>query len=358
MSAEVVNVGYSGLGKHAEWSHIKQQAADPNAAIKSLYDTDGYRLTMMQPYVSHGMLVQDAAIDTDDPWNRFVTDPELDAIYVITPDRFHTQQLLDVLAAGKHAFVEKPLADTWEDYERLKEALQVTPEDIVISTCHPRRFDSPFMNTKILLEDRELLAASFGLSLNTDIGPVKSFSLALNYSRPTKTGLHTSFASDHLPHEVDTASHLFGLQGLSYAVSHVNEELAFDVEAVREDGIELRFTGNRLQSGKQYCEDWKIGFENGVVLSVDAHTGSVALTDNDRPIGGTWRPQNSRNGYMFITDYDRRFDALNRNFIASIQGKEASYITRQEMLMNTVVALALQEVDKPVTISADGEVSR
>lgn len=350
MNAEIVNVGYAGVGKHAEWSHIEPQLNDPHASIQALYDIDNVRSAAIRDRLIPGVRL---AAD----WDSFVGSTEVEAIYAITPDRFHTPQLLDILAAEKHAFIEKPLADTWEDFEKLRTALLSTPEDRIISTCHPRRFDPPFVNTKRLLDDRALLASVFGLAWDTDFGPVQSFELSLNYSRPSKSNLHTSFASDHLPHEIDTASHFFGLQGLTHAVSRINEELAFDIEAVRDDGIKLHFQGNRLQDGKQYREDWKVGFGEGVALLVDAHTGEIALTERDRVVGRVWQPQTSEGRYMYKTDYDHRFEELNKHFVASVRAKESPYLSRNDMLMNTVVALALQEVGRPAAIAVDGSVT-
>lgn len=348
MSAEVVNVGYAGVGKHAVWSHIEPQVTDLNASIRVLHDLDTKRLEKVGLYHPGARLTSD--------WEELLASSDVDAVYAITPDRYHTAQLLDILSVRKHAFVEKPLADTWQDYWQLRGALLATPEDVVVISCHPRRFDPPFVNTKRLLDDREMLAATFGLSSGADFGPVRSLALNLNYSRPSKTGLHTSFASDHLPHEMDTASHFFGFQGLRYAVSNVNRELEFDIKAEREDGIALHFRGNRLQDGTQYHEDWQIGFDEGVQLSVSAHTGEIALSEKGRPIGPVQRPQDG-DLPLFVTNYDNRFDALNRHFISSIMGNEAPYLSRNDLLLNTVAALALQEVGKPVAISADGNIN-
>ena len=340
-----VAVGYAGLGKYARQSHIEPQLQDPNAYIQGLHDIDGAALLE----VAHRSAPW---ADTTTDWATFVNSPRIDAIYALTPDAFHTSQLLDLVKANKHAFVEKPLADTLDDYSLLRPALLNTPENIVISSCHPRRFDPPFVSTRRLLEDRQQLAAAFGLPLNTDFGPVRNFQLNLNYSRPSRDDMHRSFAVDHLPHEMDIVSYFFGLKGIAHAASRLNQKLQFDVEMLREDGIALRFQGNRLQSGQQYREDWHIGFDGDIVLSVDAHLGTIALTQNGEAIGVPWAE--SKIAQMFKTDYDRRFQDLNRHFIASVRGIKQPYVSRAELLMNTAVGLALEETVQAVSISEDG----
>jgi predicted dehydrogenase len=54
--------------------------------------------------------------------NRFedvVNDPEIDAIVIATPVRFHYSMAKACLAAGKHTFVEKPMARTVSEGEEL-----------------------------------------------------------------------------------------------------------------------------------------------------------------------------------------------------------------------------------------------
>jgi len=344
------NVGFIGAGRHADWSHLEQLVQVGGVRIGALADLDAERLTeIKQRYELTGA-------DTTQRWEDIVEHPDLDAVFVMTPDNQHTEQLLASVEHDKHAFVEKPLADSWRDYTRLASGLVIAErKGLIVSSCHPRRFDPPFVNTKQLLDDRQLLAATFGLDPNIDLGPVTALGINLNYSRPARTGLHTSFLSDHMPHEMDTASHFLGISGLRRAVSTKNEELEFDIDAMREDGVRLRFKGNRLQEETGWHEDLEITFADGSTLAVDAHTGEIVLTRNNRPEHRT--PTDEEGKLLFKTDYDERFLRLNTHFIRSLQRQETPYLTRREMLMNTVVSLALQDVYRFVSITADGDVA-
>jgi predicted dehydrogenase len=54
--------------------------------------------------------------------DELLADPELDAVAIATPVPLHAELALKVLAAGKHCFVEKPLARSVADAEQVVEA--------------------------------------------------------------------------------------------------------------------------------------------------------------------------------------------------------------------------------------------
>ena len=44
-----------------------------------------------------------------------LADPEVDAVYVLTPNYAHYTVTMDALAAGKHVFCEKPITVNYDD---------------------------------------------------------------------------------------------------------------------------------------------------------------------------------------------------------------------------------------------------
>lgn len=60
-----------------------------------------------------------------DTWADLVSDPEVEAVHICTPNRMHFPQAVDALQAGKHVMCEKPLAmDTRESSELVRLAKQ------------------------------------------------------------------------------------------------------------------------------------------------------------------------------------------------------------------------------------------
>ena len=59
----------------------------------------------------------------DDPVARsledMLADDELDAVIIATPDKLHAEQCIAAAEAGKHVFVEKPMATDLDDAERM-----------------------------------------------------------------------------------------------------------------------------------------------------------------------------------------------------------------------------------------------
>ena len=58
---------------------------------------------------------------TDDP-GRLFADPEVDVVIIASPDTLHAEQAISALRAGKHVFLEKPIATTVADALRVEQA--------------------------------------------------------------------------------------------------------------------------------------------------------------------------------------------------------------------------------------------
>lgn len=65
--------------------------------------------------------------------------PDIDAVILATPTPLHSQQMVDVLRAGKHCLVEIPMADSLAGAEKVVRVSEKT--DLVAMVCHTRRFN-------------------------------------------------------------------------------------------------------------------------------------------------------------------------------------------------------------------------
>jgi predicted dehydrogenase len=63
---------------------------------------------------------EDLYFTTD--YRKIVSDPNINAIFICTPDYLHVEHAVAALEAGKHIFLEKPIAITIEDCDRILEA--------------------------------------------------------------------------------------------------------------------------------------------------------------------------------------------------------------------------------------------
>ena len=84
-------------------------------------------------------------------FETFVNDPQLDAVVLVTPTSLHADQVIAALEAGKHVFVEKPLALNVEDCERV-EAVARKHAGRVAMVGFVRRFDASYANAKAQID--------------------------------------------------------------------------------------------------------------------------------------------------------------------------------------------------------------
>lgn len=92
-------------------------------------------------------------------------DPQVDAVLIATRHDSHGSMVLSALRAGKHVFVEKPLALTAAEIAGIKDFLAANPDGPVLVTGFNRRF-SPFALRlgEILAKRRAPLAVTYRMN--------------------------------------------------------------------------------------------------------------------------------------------------------------------------------------------------
>jgi len=79
-------------------------------------------------------------------YSALLEDDEIDVVFVCTPDHLHREPCVAVAQAGKHLFVEKPLASTLEDADAIIGAAEGA--GVVFTVGHVFRFDLNFAKIK------------------------------------------------------------------------------------------------------------------------------------------------------------------------------------------------------------------
>ena len=79
-----------------------------------------------------------------------INDPEVDLVMIATPHSTHADLVVEALEAGKHVFCEKPLAITMDELERVEEAHQAHPDQILMVGFN-RRWSPMIQEVKKLL---------------------------------------------------------------------------------------------------------------------------------------------------------------------------------------------------------------
>ena len=79
----------------------------------------------------------------------FLSDPALDAVIIATPDRQHASQAIAAAKAGKHVFVEKPMATSAEESRQILAAVQAAK--VKLAAGYHLRFHAGHRAAKELL---------------------------------------------------------------------------------------------------------------------------------------------------------------------------------------------------------------
>lgn len=88
-------------------------------------------------------------------FEALVNAPDLDAIVLVTPTALHADQVITVLEAGKHVFVEKPLALDAADCARVQAVGDRHPGQVAM-VGFVRRFDASYRQAQASLAAGEL----------------------------------------------------------------------------------------------------------------------------------------------------------------------------------------------------------
>jgi len=137
-----IRVGVIGAGRMNQRAHIPNLLAE-KCEIPAIAD----------PRFETAKLVADAfRIETAYGYYQDLLDrEEVDAVVVAVPDPLHAQIAMDALEAGKHVFLEKPMATNSDDAHRMLDAAHRAGKKLMVG--YQRRHDPAAEITKRLMTE-------------------------------------------------------------------------------------------------------------------------------------------------------------------------------------------------------------
>ena len=139
-----LNVGIVGLGGGAS-DMIPAFVQHPHMKLTAAADIDPGQLEKFHSEF-HGETYQSAEV--------LCEDPQVDAVYIATPNQFHTAHALLALERGKHVLVEKPMTLTLEDADVMIEAAERHGVQLLVNVKHS--FDPYIVKLREMVESGEL----------------------------------------------------------------------------------------------------------------------------------------------------------------------------------------------------------
>ncbi len=175
----VVGCGYWGPNLIRNFRSLR------DCALKAVCDKDQKRLSHMKRLYPE--------IETYTRFEDFLGKGELDAVAVATPVRFHHALALACLAAGKHTFIEKPMASTAAQCQELVETAESRKLTLMIGHT--------FLYSPAVRKIKQIVDSG-------DIGPIRYIS-----SRRLNLGLFQKDVNvvwDLAPHDLSIIVHIMG----------------------------------------------------------------------------------------------------------------------------------------------------
>ena len=109
--SEPVAVGLVGCGWIAEIAHVPALLGSQAGRLVAAADADPARRTWLG--------TRAPGVRLHDRWETLLADPEVGAVIVALPTVLHAEAACQAFAAGKHVFLEKPIALTWDEGRRV-----------------------------------------------------------------------------------------------------------------------------------------------------------------------------------------------------------------------------------------------
>ena len=271
-----------------------------------------------------------------DDYAAMLRDPQVQAVAIVTPTTLHPEQTIAALEAGKHVFVEKPLALDVATCEKVEAVARKYPKQVAM-VGFVRRFDRHYQAAKARIDaggvGRPFLVRSQTGDMNDPNGFFVRFA-------PTSGGIFL----DCSVHDIDVARWMLGspkaLRAFATGTIVLHPGLADcgDVDnglAVVEfdGGAKAVFYATRTLAHGHETSTEVIGTAGSVSVGVGAHRDSVQFSD---PAGVH---------HATLVDFIERFgEAFQREmaaFVAACKGQAPSPLTLSDATEATRIAVAI-----------------
>lgn len=310
-----IRLGIWGCGGHGWDGHGIVAKDMPEYKLAALCDISQTNMLKIREQLSHGILCGNL------PREILC---EVDAILIATPDKHHVEHLKMAIDHGVHVLIEKPIAITTEEMDEFERLLKVAErKKLVITSCHPRRFDPPFLWLKDMLPE-----------FISELGPVVSFHYDFTYHKPSAAWKSSrSLLLDHHGHEIDLLSFLFGRKPFG-AQLHDDSFDRYLVTGLRSDAISFSFHGTR-RLNERYFHEWMTLRHTCGTVMVETHSGKATARRNDST--------EIKHYACGATNYAVRSHGVMQNFADAINGTGENYLDIEDLVINNRSGVELLE---------------
>ncbi len=128
-----INIGMIGVGSKGR-GHLRHllERTSGEGDVRVVAISDIYRKRREEALSSAGLKSRDGHVD----YRELLARPEIDAVWIATPDHWHATMALDAIDAGKDVYLEKPMTYTIEEARRVADAVDRTGRVLQVGSQH------------------------------------------------------------------------------------------------------------------------------------------------------------------------------------------------------------------------------
>ncbi len=139
-----IGVALVGAGNLARWAHLPNLKKTPDVRLRAIHSSSGAR--------GKSYALRFGAEYCASDYAEILNDPGIQAVVIVSRNQQHAPQALAALQAGKHVFVEKPMALTEDECRELSQAVAETGKQL--SVGFNRRYAPTYIALKKQLTKR------------------------------------------------------------------------------------------------------------------------------------------------------------------------------------------------------------
>ncbi len=119
-----IGVALIGAGNLARWTHLPNLKKTPGVVLRAIHSSSGAR--------GKSYALRFGAEYCASDYAEILSDPNIQAVVIVSRNPQHAPQALAALRAGKHVFVEKPMALTQEECRDLSQSVEETGKQLTV----------------------------------------------------------------------------------------------------------------------------------------------------------------------------------------------------------------------------------
>ena len=143
---------------------VRNLLAQPNCRLKWVAEPSQERRQYIEANFPQTCATRD--------WETVLSDKEVDALVIATPAATHAELVIHALNAGKHVLVEKPLAMSTDDADRIVELAAATRRTVMVG--HTFLYNNAVHRIKRMKDAGELGDLNYVYSQRLNLGQIRS----------------------------------------------------------------------------------------------------------------------------------------------------------------------------------------